>query len=143
VNPDRIRALLRFLMDQACQLDPDRRWAEVSLTVLDDPAITQLKGQWFDRFVTTDVITFTSPPVVKSSGWTGEILVNAPQAVREGGRRKTGVQFELALYIAHGCDHLMDQSDRTAAGRKRMRQRECEWLRLAEKAGWVRGLIGI
>ena len=36
---------------------------------------------------------------------------------------------ELALYLAHGCDHLTGADDATPAGRARMRRRELGWLR--------------
>ncbi|MBQ3810327.1 MAG: hypothetical protein II839_05855, partial [Kiritimatiellae bacterium] len=35
---------------------------------------------------------------------------------------------ELALYLAHGFDHLAGSDDATAAGYRAMRRRELRWL---------------
>jgi ssRNA-specific RNase YbeY (16S rRNA maturation enzyme) len=64
------------------------------------------------------------------------VFVNAERARAEGLRRG-GVADELALYIAHGCDHLAGASDRTPAGRARMRRREQAWLAEARRLGYV------
>ena len=58
-----------------------------------------------------------------------EIIVNAERAWLAGSRRRGwSPSRELALYIAHGCDHLNDERDTTPAGRRRMRRRELHWL---------------
>ena len=38
------------------------------------------------------------------------------------------VDKELALYIAHGCDHLTDAEDSSEEGFRSMRSRELAWL---------------
>ena len=60
--------------------------------------------------------------------------MNISQAHRLG-RRYGGPAHELALYIAHGCDHLAGEDDTTPAQRQRMRKRELRWLREVQKHG--------
>jgi ssRNA-specific RNase YbeY (16S rRNA maturation enzyme) len=66
--------------------------------------------------------------------------VNAQRALAVG-RRGPGVERELALYIAHGLQHLAGASDRTPALRARMRKRELAWLKQAEKKGLLKALF--
>lgn len=98
--------------------------------VLDDAAMTDLNRRMFGREGTTDVISATYRPTPGMVGdTTAELFVNAECAVREGTRRG-GVARELALYLAHGWDHLSGADDASADDRRRMRRRELRWLRM-------------
>jgi len=72
-------------------------------------------------------------------GATGEMVVNAERAREEGAKRDGGTARELALYVAHGFDHLAGADDDTPARRRAMRRRETRWL--AEREGLWRGLV--
>jgi ssRNA-specific RNase YbeY (16S rRNA maturation enzyme) len=65
-----------------------------------------------------------------------EIFVNVERAVVTAQKRNGwSASKELALYIAHGCDHLISgENDANAAERMRMRRRELRWLREAPEA---------
>lgn len=64
-------------------------------------------------------------PRLCSSAPTGQPLPAAlPEAAGEW-----SADMELALYIAHGCDHLNDSEDSSDAGRLAMRLRELGWLK--------------
>jgi len=69
----------------------------------------------------------TLPPL------TAEIIVNVVRAQEEGKKRsrrgKWSAKHELALYIAHGIDHLTGADDAIPAERKKMRRREMRWVR--------------
>lgn len=62
---------------------------------------------------------------------TAEIFVNVERAAQvRPCSRKWNASRELALYIAHGCDHLISgEDDARDDERKRMRARELRWLR--------------
>ncbi len=115
-------------MARVANLNPERSWDEVSIAILDDEGITPVNIQYFDRAKPTDVISLAYHPVIPTEGWVGEIIVNAERALQEGGRRKGGWRKELALYIAHGCDHLSGAADSTPELRRKMRRRELAWL---------------
>ncbi|MFA7172785.1 MAG: rRNA maturation RNase YbeY [Kiritimatiellia bacterium] len=109
-------------------------WSEVSVYLLDDDSIApvHLAVQGIER--STDVITQRYEPVPgEPEGLIGEIFVNLQCACREGASRQErdpiwSVDKELALYIAHGCDHLTDAEDETKEGFQSMRTRELHWL---------------
>ncbi len=116
-------------MERVARLNPDRRWDEISIAILDDEGITPINLRYFDRPKPTDVISLAYEPIDADEGWVGEVIVNAERALQEGAHRDGGWLKELALYIAHGCDHLSGADDSTPDERRRMRRRELEWLR--------------
>jgi ssRNA-specific RNase YbeY (16S rRNA maturation enzyme) len=98
----------------------------------------------------TDVISLRYDALPGEEGpGNGEIVVNVQLAVEEGERRRRsksrqgrwGPLQELALYLAHGCDHLSGASDDDPAGRRRMRRRELRWLKEASDRGMLEGLL--
>ena len=64
-----------------------------------------------------------------TEGWIGEVYVNVQRAMEEGGQRPGGPAAELALYVAHGLDHLSGATDDTEARRRTMLRREEAWIR--------------
>lgn len=96
----------------------DPAWRELSLVVLDDAGITAINREYFGKDRPTDVISFAY------GDGAGEVFVNAQRAARAG-----RPSWELALYIAHGCDHLAGADDDTPAKRARMLAREKKWIR--------------
>lgn len=114
---------------------------EFSLVVTDDHGIEAVSRQYFGKRDPTDVLSFRYEGLPgEERGWTGEVFVNAERAACLG-PRMGGRDRELALYIAHGCDHLIGHTDRTARERQRMRRRELRWLRTAAALGLLRGLF--
>jgi rRNA maturation RNase YbeY len=97
--------------------------------LLDDAGMARANAAVFGRSMPTDVISLAYPPLaVAETGWTGEVLINAERAAREGARRPGGIGRELALYLAHGCQHLSGADDAAPRDRRGMRRRENAWL---------------
>ena len=121
-------------MNRAITGSDSGSWNRVTVIFMDDKAMEQANHRVFRRARTTDVITQAYEPVPGDpDGKTGEILVNAERALIEGPTRgHWPAAKELALYIAHGCDHLTGGLDDDTDGRKRMRRRELRWLRDAQ-----------
>lgn len=115
-------------MNRVGRLNPDRIWSEISIALLDHQGIIPVNAAHLDKTRSTDVISFAYPPLPPSALWTGEVIVNVEMALEQG-RRRQNVSRELALYIAHGCDHLGGAEDGTPEQRRRMRRRELRWLR--------------
>ena len=106
----------------------------------DDALITRVNKKYFDKSDVTDVISFRYDPMPgEDAGYSGEIVVNVQQARRNP--RCGDESRELALYIAHGCDHLSGESDLTPQGYRRMRRRELRWLKQARECGLTEDLI--
>lgn len=128
-------------MQEVQHLKPERIWSELSLVLTDDRGITELNRTYFNKNESTDVISFAYDPMPgDSAGHTGEVIVNVQCAVREG-PTQADASHELALYIAHGCQHLTGASDHTPELRAAMRQQENEWLAQADEEGLIDGLI--
>ena len=141
VNKQKIKKLTLYLMDQANNLDHDKGWNEVSLVFTDDKGIRVVNQVYFSKGEPTDVISLAYDPIPgEEESFSGEIIVNVEQALKHGSE-KWSEDKELALYLAHGCDHLMGETDLDEAGRKRMRARELRWLKKAEESGLIEELI--
>ncbi len=109
-------------------------WQEVTVYLLDDAGIAPVNAAIMAHEGATDVITQRYEPVPgEPDGLLGELFVNverAARAARAASRRALwSVDRELALYLAHGFDHLTGADDRTPAERARMRRRELAWLK--------------
>jgi len=116
-------------------------WAEVVLTLTDDGGITPVNSAFFSRPRATDVISATYHPMPGERLGHAEIFVNVQRAWKLG-KTPPGASQELALYIAHGCQHLTGASDHTPALRAAMRRRELAWRREADRLGYIAGLTG-
>ncbi|MFH1968972.1 MAG: rRNA maturation RNase YbeY [Verrucomicrobiota bacterium] len=120
------------------------------MVLTDDAGITLLNRTFLDHARATDVITFTlSPMPGGGAGTGGEIHLNVERALEEGARRGGSTALttgnaadELALYLAHGCDHLTGANDRTVMEQRRMRRRELLWIQRARRDGLMTGLWG-
>ncbi len=124
-------------MQQVNALDPDTPWGHLSLIITDHAGMTKIHKASFGSAQTTDVISFAYPPTSPmDEDATGEVIVNAEQA-QEQGARYDGPARELALYIAHGCQHLTGADDSTPALKQRMRRVENRWLAEAAALGLI------
>jgi len=103
---------------------------ELCLVLSDDPGIRNINRRHLNSDRPTDVISFLYLPVPGTKECRADVIVNVQRAsdCRIMTARWTR-SMELALYIAHGCDHLTGADDRTRNERNRMRQRELRWLR--------------
>ncbi len=115
-----------------------QQWAELSLVLTDDAGISRINRLYLDREGATDVISFAWPAGPGGGGYRGELFVNLQRALAVGRGR---VEREMALYLAHGCDHACGAGDRTGLGRRRMRARELGWLRSAAQQNLLNGLL--
>jgi len=108
---------------------PGTVWGEATVVLTDDEGITRPNREFFGKDRPTDVISFRYDPLPgEKPATTGDLMVNAECAVREGPAHD-GADAELALYIAHGFNHLSGADDDTPANRAAMRRTERQWLK--------------
>jgi len=118
-----------------------KHWSGIAVSLVDDSGISAVHERLFGNPAVTDVISLHYPPFPGiDSAFSGEIFINADCVLREGARRR-GLEEELSLYLAHGCDHLCGASDRTRKQRARMLARESAWTRKAAALGLLAGII--
>ena len=139
-NCRKVRKVATLFLEKASRLGKCQ-WGEISLVLSDDSGIQDVNSSFLNHDCPTDVISFAYQPMPgDSSAISGEIIVNLELAIRLGARFR-GAERELALYIAHGCDHLTGADDATVSQRRRMRARELRWIKAAEQRGLLEGLL--
>lgn len=111
-------------------------YEDLSVVLLDDAAMPDCKQRVFGVRRQTDVISLAYAAIPGIQPATAELVINAERALREGARHPGGAARELALYLAHGLDHLAGRDDDTPARRRSMRRRETRWLDAEGPAGW-------
>lgn len=133
---------MTWLMNRARRLDRNTAWGDISVVLTRDGHIAEVKQQVFGLDEVTDVIALRYDPIPGiEEVSTAELFVNVERAVEASARQSWDVSKELALYLAHGCDHLAGQSDDTETERNRMRRRELRWLREANALGLIDRLV--
>jgi len=135
-RPDiqQIKELIRYFMLQDAKRSPENRWGDISIVLADDKGIETLNEQYLGRKESTDVLSFRYDPVPGDAQLlSGEIIVNVQRALQRPLKihRRWNASKELSLYLAHGCDHLMDENDNNKARYRRMRRRELRWMKQA------------
>lgn len=116
-------------------------YASLDIVLVDDAAMPVCKERVFGVRRQTDVISLAYEAVPGIQPATAELVVNAERALQEGARHPGGAARELALYLAHGLDHLAGRDDDTPSRRRSMRRRETRWLDAEGPAVWS-GLCG-
>lgn len=128
-------------MMQALEAVPQRQFHTVTLHLVDDPRMTEINRSVFHREGSTDVIALSydpipgEPPLLE-----GEIFLNVEQADHIS---QTGIPLhrEVALYLAHACDHLAGSEDDTDEKKETMIKRNQQWVDQAETHDMMTGLI--
>ncbi len=119
--------------------------AEISVALVDDPAIHRLNRDYLQHDYPTDVISFlldsgdadprgvTLPltPGRRGAGrWlAGDVILSAETAVREAREYGWEPKSEVCLYLVHGLLHLCGYDDLTDEEQAIMRGREREIMR--------------
>ncbi|HKL22039.1 MAG TPA: rRNA maturation RNase YbeY [Tichowtungia sp.] len=139
INMPAVKALTAELSHRLVAADRATVWGDLSVVLTDDGGITQPNREFFGKNRPTDVISFRYDPVPgEAEQAAGDLIVNAECALREGPAHD-GPDAELALYIAHGLNHLSGADDDTPQKRAAMRRTETRWL--AELQTGIKNLI--
>lgn len=140
VKTAKLKKLTSHFLSRANRHCPESPVDVLSLVLVDDAQIHRVNARFLDHDEPTDVISFSYDPMPgDDSGRTAEVIVNLERA-REAGPRHFGIGRELALYIAHGCNHLTGADDGTPEDRRRMRRRERRWIDGAAELDLLRDL---
>jgi rRNA maturation RNase YbeY len=139
LRPAAFRKLIRTLAGRALPADGPVSFGELTVVLTDDAAMPAYKEGCFGMRRQTDVVSQSYAAVPGVCPATAELVINAQRAKQEGQRRSGGPARELALYLAHGLDHLAGHDDDTPARRRAMRRRETAWLDAAPAA--YRGIL--
>lgn len=105
---------------------------ELSLVVLDAPAMGRLHAGFLGDPSPTDVITFDGDPAL---GAAGEVCICADVARDYAAAHGGDFARELLLYFVHGYLHLAGLDDTAPALRRAMRSAERRAMTLLAHAG--------
>lgn len=131
--PTGIRMLIRRCCHAVLRLEDFEGQAEISVLFVDDDEIHRLNHEHRNVDQPTDVLSF---PLMKEDGsfdtnpetgakMLGDIVINVPQAVRQGEEYGHGFRREIAFLAAHSMLHLLGY-DHEGGGIDAVRMREKE-----------------
>lgn len=140
VNSKVLATLARKIAVIAQKRTPSEVWQEVTIYLLTDESIAPVNQAIMNHEGATDVITqrYDTCPG-EPEGLIGELFINVQRACTIARAKGWTKQQELALYLAHGFDHLTGADDALANERAAMRRRERRWLKLTQD--YISGLL--
>ena len=97
-------------------IDKNQNTATISIILTTDKKLLQLKNQYFQEDVLTDVITFNLEEDGDSID--GEIYISLNRVLENAKEFKQDTGRELKRVIIHGCLHLLGYDDQTPEGKK-------------------------
>ena len=108
--------------------DKDKNTASISIILTNDKKLLQLKNQYFQQNLLTDVITFNleddGDPIE------GEIYISLNRVSENAIKFKQDIGIELKRVIIHGILHLLGYDDQTPEEKKIMIRLEDHYLSL-------------
>lgn len=127
------RELVRIakgLQREAAKIAPLCGELSVEIILVDDAGCEPINKAALGHAGATDVITLRYEAIPgDSAGDSAEIIVNVERALLHADGDEAVADEEIALYVAHGFDHLCGYDDATPEGRRAMRRRELRWLK--------------
>ena len=106
--------------------DKNQDTANISIIISNDEKLLQLKKQYFNQNVLTDVITFN----LEESGdpIEGEIYISLNRVAENARKFQQEIGRELKRVIIHGFLHLLGYDDKTLEEKKVMTHMEDHYL---------------
>ena len=101
---------------------------ELSIAIVDDPAIRVLNKQYLQHDYETDVISFVLDEDESIGRLDGQLIVSTDTAARESVDAGWSFEAELLLYVVHGTLHLVGYDDKSEAAIPEMRSAEAEYM---------------
>ena len=107
-------------------MDKNQTTATISIILSNDEKLLQLKKQYFQQDLLTDVITFN----LEESGdpIEGEIYISLNRVTENAREFQQDLGQELKRVIIHGFLHLLGYDDQTSEEKKEMTRMEDQYL---------------
>ena len=130
--PTGIRILIRRSCNAVLEMEGFEGPAEISVTFVDNAHIAQLNGQYRDKPVETDVLSFPLGSDGKydinaetGAAMLGDVVISAEKAVLQAEIYGHSLQREIAFLTVHSMLHILGY-DHVAGGMEQVRMREKE-----------------
>jgi probable rRNA maturation factor len=101
---------------------------ELSIAIVDDPAIRVLNRQYLNHDYETDVISFVLDEDEATGQLDGQLIVSTDTAAREASNAGWTFEAELLLYVVHGTLHLVGFDDKDPTAVPEMRSAEAKYM---------------
>jgi probable rRNA maturation factor len=121
VNEDQLTAAVIAVLG-----DSSFTSADISLAVVDDPAMHRLNRQFLEHDYPTDVLSFVLEDM--DSRLEGEVIISADTAATEAAEHGWSTAAEMLLYVVHGTLHLVGYRDKSPDEMAEMRAAEAKYL---------------
>jgi probable rRNA maturation factor len=101
--------------------------ATISVAIVDEAAMHELNRRFLRHDYPTDVLSFVLEK--SDSHLDGEVIASAEYAITSARDYGWPAEYELLLYVIHGCLHLVGYDDTDDDSRHQMRAAEADCLR--------------
>ena len=102
--------------------------SEISVALVDDPAIKILNKQYLNHDYETDVISFVLEYDEASAFLVGQLIVSTDTAATMAAKVGGVIGDEVLLYVIHGMLHLVGYDDKQESDAVDMRAAEKKYL---------------
>ncbi len=113
---------------------------EISLVFCDDEFIQELNKTYRKKNKPTDVLSFNVPedfPQGKVKPL-GEIMISLETVMKKYPNEKEKAKQEIYLLFCHALLHLLGYVHDTAEQRKKMIEKQAQYLNLDPKSAWIK-----
>lgn len=107
--------------------------AEISISLVDDSAISELNATYRDKQGATDVLSFSlleGDHSERRGSLLGDVVVSLETAARQAARGGRSLDQEVLRLLIHGALHLLGHDHEEAGEARRMRAEERRLWRL-------------
>ncbi|MCX5710463.1 MAG: rRNA maturation RNase YbeY [Candidatus Omnitrophica bacterium] len=128
IHPIRIKkAILKVLESEGKHLS-----GNISVCFVNNKKIKELNSRFHARPEVTDVLAFDLRNALDKGKLFADIAISTDKAKENAEIFDTSNQQKLDLYAVHGVLHLLGYNDSTPKKKARMREKECQFIKLKQ-----------
>lgn len=131
---------LRRLAERICAGEEFTDDAELSLLLCDDAFIAELNRKYRKKDSPSDVLSFgqSAKAVWAAQPYAvlGDIVISLETVERRCAGDRTAMRDEVRLLFCHGLLHLLGYEHGSVRGRKRMAEKQAEYLGINIEVAW-------
>jgi len=107
---------------------PHQREARVCIRVVDADEMQQLNHRFRNKNTATNVLAFEPPPEGVAEGELGDLVICAPEVLREASEYDCELEARFAHLTIHGLLHLLGYTHDVPKEADRMEAMECQLM---------------
>ena len=119
-NQESIRGLLEMVLSEN-----KHQSADINIIITDDDSLRQMKKEYFNQDVYTDVIAFN----IDEDPFEGELYISYDRVKDNAEKFNDSFEGELKRILIHGTLHLCGFDDQTKEDKSRMTSMEEDYLK--------------